>query len=84
MGSTRAIEAIAKAKEALGQNLAGSVYSQNLIEEGLTISIKSSNPAAPGEISMPLSEFLRKFGKQSERVTVRDAVHACLRSSRRN
>lgn len=60
-----------------------SVLEQNRLEDGMTITLRSTNPNAMGHSSLSLTEFLRRFGTPNERAMVRTAVHAALRTSRR-
>jgi hypothetical protein len=59
-----------------------SALEQNKIEDGITISINSTNTDAPGNTVLPLSDFLRRFETPKQRSAVMDAVHASLRSAR--
>ncbi|MBL9000175.1 MAG: hypothetical protein JNK25_03450 [Phycisphaerae bacterium] len=60
-----------------------SVLEQNRLEDGITITVHSTNPDAVGRSSLSLTEFLRRFETPKERAVVRTAVHAALRASRR-
>lgn len=60
-----------------------SVLEQNRLEDGITITFRSTNPDAVGRSSLSLAEFLRRFETPTVRAMVRTAVHAALRASRR-
>ena len=60
-----------------------SVLEQNRLDDGITITLDSTNPDVVGRASLSLTEFLRRFGTPKQRAMVRTAVHAALRASRR-
>lgn len=60
-----------------------SILEQNRLEDGITITLRSTNPDASGRSSLSLTEFLRRFETPQERAMVRTAVHTALRASRR-
>lgn len=59
-----------------------SVIEQNRLEDGVSISVSSTHPDAPGQTTVSLSDFLRRFETPKQRAMVRTAVHAVLRGSR--